>query len=158
MSTPSDLSGKVSSDDPVPLIVRSYRHWTGENLLPPGPAESGWAEALEEVSRVVVAHDTAEEPCFIYGNRAALELFEMRREAFIGMPSRLSAEPVWREERARVLEEVRVRGFSTSYSAVRISATGKRFRIENAVLWNLVDSHGVRRGQAAAFSEWTVLD
>jgi len=157
MSTPSDLSGRVSSDDPVPLIVRSYRHWTGENLLPPDLAESGWAEALEEVSRVVVAHDTAADPCFVYGNRAALELFEMRREAFIGMPSRLSAEPVRQEERARVLEEVRLRGFSTSYSGARISATGKRFRIENAVLWNLVDREGVIRGQAATFAQWSFL-
>ncbi|MCC5845860.1 MAG: MEKHLA domain-containing protein [Verrucomicrobia bacterium] len=145
------------SGDPVPLIVRSYRHWTGENLLPSDLAESGWAEALAGLSRVVVAHDTAADPCFVYGNRAALELFEMRREDFIGMPSRLSAEPVRREERARVLEEVRVRGFSTSYSGVRVSATGKRFRIENAVLWNLVDHEGVIRGQAATFAQWSFL-
>lgn len=157
MSTSADVPGGTAFDERVQLIVRSYRHWTGENLLPPEVPGSRWAEALEGLPQVVVAHDTAADPCFIYGNRAALELFEMRREDFIGMPSRLSAEPVRQEERARVLEEVRVRGFSASYSGVRVSATGKRFRIENAVLWNLVDSEGVLRGQAATFAQWTRL-
>jgi hypothetical protein len=40
---------------------------------------------------------------------------------------------------------------------VRIAADGTRFRIEDAVIWNLVDEAGHRQGQAAAFGNWTML-
>jgi hypothetical protein len=35
---------------------------------------------------------------------------------------------------------------------VRVSATGRRFRIAGAIVWNLVDAAGLRHGQAASFS------
>ena len=41
---------------------------------------------------------------------------------------------------------------------VRISRTGRRFLVEQAVVWNVLDGHGTRRGQAATFSRWTALD
>jgi hypothetical protein len=40
---------------------------------------------------------------------------------------------------------------------VRISATGKRFRIKQAVVWNLLDCEGLIHGQAATFDRWQVL-
>jgi hypothetical protein len=40
---------------------------------------------------------------------------------------------------------------------VRVSASGRRFRISGATVWNLVDEQGWRRGQAAAFAEWQYL-
>jgi hypothetical protein len=42
-------------------------------------------------------------------------------------------------------------GFIDDYAGTRISATGRRFRIERAVVWNLIDAAGVRHGQAAMF-------
>lgn len=73
------------------------------------------------------------------------------------MPSRLSAEPVSREERARLLAEVSKNGFIDNYTGVRISRTGKRFLIEHAIVWNLLDEQGVYRGQAAMFRDWKYL-
>jgi len=73
------------------------------------------------------------------------------------MPSRLSAEPLAREERARLLAAVTARGFVDDYAGVRISRTGRRFRIERATVWNLADPAGLRLGQAAAFDRWTEL-
>lgn len=67
------------------------------------------------------------------------------------MPSRLSAEAPLREERQALLERVSRRGFIDDYAGIRISARGTRFRIENAVVWNLIDAAGVRHGQAAMF-------
>ena len=43
-----------------------------------------------------------------------------------------------REERARLLETVARRGFIDDYSGVRISKTGRRFRIIRATVWNLL--------------------
>ncbi|MDA3875394.1 MAG: MEKHLA domain-containing protein, partial [Kiritimatiellae bacterium] len=98
------------------------------------------------------------DPVFQYGNRAALNLFELSRDAFLQLPSRFSAEPGERAAREAVLQEVCENGFSDHYSGVRVSSSGKRFRIEQATLWNLVDAKGDFRGQAATFSDWTRLD
>jgi hypothetical protein len=44
-----------------------------------------------------------------------------------------------------------------NYSGIRISASGRRFRIENATVWNLADAGGRIHGQAATFHHWTYL-
>ena len=74
------------------------------------------------------------------------------------MPSRLSAEPDLRSERAALMARVTRDGFIDDYSGVRVSATGRRFRIQKATVWNLDDDAGTRHGQAAAFSDWAFLD
>ena len=73
------------------------------------------------------------------------------------MPSRLSAEPGLREERERLLTEVREKGYSENYRGIRISATGRRFRIDHARVWMLQDKDGTPRGQAATFAEWEAV-
>lgn len=73
------------------------------------------------------------------------------------MPSRLTAEPMHREERAQFLARTAAEGFITGYSGIRISATGRRFRIEDAVIWNLARPDGARAGQAASFARWSFL-
>lgn len=140
-----------SAGDRLGLIASSYQHLTGAPLVA-APAE------LWEAPRAVVAHGLEPDPIFFYGNRMALELFEMPAADFIRLPSRLSAEPLLRDERARLLGRVADKGFIDDYTGVRISATGRRFRIEQAVVWNLVDASGVVHGQAATFDQWTRLD
>jgi len=103
----------------------------------------------------VVSHGTEADPILNYANAAALALWEMTPAQFMQTPSRLTAEPMHRDERARLLERTRRDGYADDYSGVRISATGKRFRIERAIVWNLTDAVGSHRGQAAMFSDWT---
>ena len=83
---------------------------------------------------------------------------EMTWAEFTATPSRLTAEPVNREERARTLHRVAAHGFVADYQGVRISRTGRRFLVEQATVWNVLDGHGTKQGQAAAFSRWTRLD
>lgn len=137
-------------DDPrLPLLADSYRRLTGKPLVPP---EADLAQALWEAPRVIVAHGTEDDPVFFYGNRLALEVFAMDFAAFTRLPSRYSAEPLARDERARLLERVRRQGFIDDYAGVRIAADGRRFRIAQATVWNLVDGGGVLHGQAACFA------
>lgn len=79
----------------------------------------------------------------------------MTPEQFARLPSRLSAEPLHRDERARLLDRVTRDGYIDDYSGIRISATGRRFRIEQAV--DLIDADGAIHGQAATFDRWTML-
>ena len=94
----------------------------------------------------------------MYGNLRALELWEMSLDQFLGLPSRLTAEPLHRDERQRLLAETRKHGYVDNYRGVRISRTGKRFIIEKALLWMVLDRAGNITGQAATFDRWTPLD
>jgi len=87
----------------------------------------------------------------------ALEVFAMDFAGFTRLPSRYSAEPLERDERARLLERVGRDGFIDDYAGVRISASGQRFRIKQAVVWNLIDEQGICHGQAASFDHWQMI-
>ena len=137
------------------LITQSYQRVTARALI---PAWSDPAEALWHLPAAVVAHGIEDDPIFFYGNRAALELFEMSAEDFIKLPSRMSAEPLEREERKKLMERVTRENFIDDYSGVRVSAGGQRFRIEQATVWNLLAPDGALNGQAAVFSDWIMLD
>ena len=144
--------GLAVSDERLALIADSHRRLTGRCLVAPA---GDLRAALWNAGSVIVAHGTEADPVFFYGNRRALDLFEMDWAAFVKMPSRRSAEPLLREERARVLERVGRDGYISDYCGTRISSSGKRFRIERAVVWNLVDASGMCSGQAATFDSWT---
>lgn len=139
------------------LLLDSYRHWIGRDLLSPRGRPAEDARALFLAPFVVVSHDTQPDPILNYGNRTALELWEMDLDTLLRTPSRLTAEPVHRDERARLLARTTRDGFVDDYSGIRITATGRRFRIARATVWNLVDTSGQYAGQAATFDAWDWL-
>lgn len=146
---------QASAGPRLELIAESFARFFERPLVESAPC--GLEKALWEAPRAIVAHGTEVEPLFFYGNRLALELFGLRADAFIGLASYSSAEPSEREERARMLEGLRLRGFLEDYSSVRVSTSGQRFAITNTQVWNLVDRDGEHHGQAATFSEWRLL-
>lgn len=115
------------------------------------------SQALFESPFIVVSHGTQLDPVLNYGNGAALKLWELDWTEFTRMPSRYTAEAPIREERARLLDTVTRNGFIDDYSGVRISKSGRRFRISRATVWNLLDDQGQYAGQAATFTEWGYL-
>jgi hypothetical protein len=139
------------------LLIESYRHWTGRDLIDPALPPAQRAAALFEAPFVVASHGTEPDPVFNYGNRAALALFETTWAAFTAMPSRRSAEPLAQAERAQLLARVNAHGFVDDYHGIRISASGRRFRIDRATVWNVMDAAGVYYGQAVMFRDWRYL-
>jgi PAS domain-containing protein len=139
------------------LLVSSYRRVTGKEpeFLLGGEATAGWLYAHSP--NAVLAHDTAPAPRFIYANRTAQACFEYSWEEIVGLPSHLSAEPQDRAERQRLLDQVAAHGYAAGYSGVRIAKSERRFRIEDGVVWQLIDADGVLRGQAASFGRWCDL-
>jgi len=148
-----DETNRFQADHAL-LIAASHLRLVGRALLPDGGDASEFARRLYHAPQVVLAHDTATDPVFFYANLAAQRLFEMPWRKMVQLPSRLSAEPLLREERQRLLARVAQRGYIDDYAGVRISASGKRFRIAHATVWNLLDPAGYPRGQAATFSTW----
>jgi len=140
--------------DYVSLLCDSYRRWTGKSLIPEGIENVDIGRYLFHASFAVVSHNTDVDPIFNYANSTAMDLFEMDWNEITSLPSRLSAEPTNREERAALLKRVSEHGFIDDYTGIRISSSGRRFRIENAMVWNLMDKDGCHAGQAAMFSNW----
>jgi hypothetical protein len=117
------------------------------------------AQELFDLDTVVLAHDGADPaddpgPRLIYANAAALRLWHRPWHEQVGLPSRLTAEPQERPNRARMLLDARERHALSGYSGIRIDSRGRRFQIRGARLWTLRDAAGTPCGQAAAFSDW----
>jgi hypothetical protein len=132
-------------------LLSSFKLFVGRSLMDEGPTAAESARLLFQAPFVVASHGGGADPILSYGNEAALTLWDADWDTFTGMPSRLTAEPVHRDERARLLQATEEKGYIDHYSGIRISATGRRFRIENAIVWTVVDSDGERIGQAATF-------
>lgn len=146
-------------DAKLKLLAESHQRLLGEPLVGADVADAvALRQALWLAPRVIVAHGTEVDPVFFYGNRLALQLFEFEFSVFTRLPSRLSAEPQARSTRAHLMEKVAQQGFVTGYSGVRVSSSGRRFTIENATVWNLLDESGGLHGQAATFPSWTPLE
>lgn len=158
-------------------MIRSYEHLLGKSLIAIdgksiGASELELARALFEAPFAVLAHNAVSDPLFVYGNRTALDLWEVDLPTLLTMPSRQSAESDVQPERGAMLQRGLERGFIEDYGGVRISASGRRFRIEGATIWNVFDAAACndefaderrvgqagRVGQAATFSNWHDCD
>jgi hypothetical protein len=141
----------------VQLLLDSFARLLGRELISREGTAAQQVERLWQAPFVVVSHGTEADPVLNYGNARAIALWEMTWEELTQTPSRLTAEPVHRDERARLLARTKEHGFVDDYAGIRISKTGRRFRIEQAIVWNLTDAAGHHRGQAATFDRWTPL-
>lgn len=138
----------------IALVAESFARLLGRPLVAQGADP---VRVLWEAPAVIVAHGTEPDPLFFFANRTALARFEATPDQFLGMPSRLSAEAPLREERQALLDRVSRDGFIADYAGVRVTLNGRRFRIEQAVVWNLRDAAGAIHGQAACFDRWVDL-
>ncbi|AAU93116.1 MULTISPECIES: MEKHLA domain-containing protein [Methylococcus] len=143
--------------DHIALLRRSFRHCTGRDLVPARMTAPEAARYLFRAPLALLSHDTAPDPIFNYANETAMALFGLNWEEITALPSRLSAEAGDQEGREALLARVEAQGYVDGYSGVRISRQGRRFRIQDAVVWNLLDELGAPAGQAAMFEHWQWL-
>ncbi len=136
-------------------LLESYRQWIGQDLIDRSGDRQSESHRLFEAPFVVVSHGGESDPVLNYGNHAALELWELSWEQFIATRSRLTAEPDDRAERERMLAQAKACGYFDGYRGIRVSSTGRRFLIERALIWTVVDPVGQPIGQAATFSRWS---
>ncbi len=139
-------------------LLNSYARVLHTELIPRDGTPEEQSQRLFEAPFIVVSHGTQPDPVLNYGNQTALTLWEMDLSTFTQTPSRYTAEPMHRDERARLLERTTRDGYVDDYSGIRISSSGKRFRIDQAIVWNLTDENQKPIGQAATFSNWVPLD
>lgn len=136
------------------LLINSHLQLVGSPLTPPSLSPGDAAHALYHADFALLSHHGGPDPVFTYGNLTAQRLFEMDWPTLTALPSRLSAESPHQAERAGLLARVHRDGFIQDYNGIRISSSGRRFHIQQATVWNIVDDAGNLAGQAAAFSQW----
>jgi len=139
-------------------LLRTYHQWTGSHLIEPCGDTQNNARMLFEAPFAVISGGAEGYQILNYGNKTAMNLWEMDWETLTRTPSRLTAEPMHRDERTEFLRRVKERGFIDDYSGIRISSKGRRFRIAQATVWNVTDADGKYAGQAATFSKWEFLN
>ena len=61
------------------------------------------------------------------------------------------------EAREKFLETVKRQGYIDDYRGIRVSNKGRRFEIQKATVWNLLDGQGHYAGQAASFTLWKAM-
>ena len=144
----TELAGHGRDPGFFDLLTSSYRRLSGIELVPTD-RDAAWL--YEQAPIAVLAHDGGEDPVFIYANHAAQACFEYSWAEMVGLPSRLSALPDAQASRQEVLDAVARDGIATGYRGLRVAKSGRRFWIEDCVIWNLVVPDGSLRGQAAAF-------
>lgn len=137
-------------------ILDSYETRLGTPLVERSGDPEADAHHLMELDAVVLSHDGAADPCFVYANRAAASLWRMPLDELIGMPSRFSAPPEQRQGRSQMLSEAARSGFLRGYEGERVAKDGSRFLIRNATLWT-VDGYSTGPGQAVVFTDWEFL-
>jgi len=151
------------------LILNSFELWSKHDLFnKPGLVDlkkglldiksspQDLAQKLFKASLIVVSHGTESNPILNYGNQKALDIWELSWQKFTKIPSRETAESIEQAERDRLLAETTKQGFC-EYSVIRITSTGKRFKINQGVVWNLIDEQQVYQGQAAVFADFDFL-
>jgi len=139
------------------IMLDSFRRFLGRELMERSGDPLLDAKRLYEVPFIVLAHENGEDPLLIYANKAAQELMEFDWETMLTIPSRLTAEPIHRQERANLLARTKEKNFTENYQGIRVSLNGRKFQIEGATTWNLFDPKGKPAGQAATFSQWEYL-
>ncbi|MCC0177852.1 MEKHLA domain-containing protein [Waterburya agarophytonicola K14] len=139
------------------ILVNSYQQLLDKELINTANTPQALSQTLFHAPFVIVSHDTQADPIFNYGNQAALQLWSISWDELIKTPSRLSAEPENRATRSAMLEQAATKGYIANCQGVRISTTGQKFAIKQAIIWNLTDESGHKCGQAATFSDWQWL-
>jgi hypothetical protein len=139
------------------MLLSSHQRAFGTPLVAGLAGGATPRQAAQEVfaaDRAVLAHDGSADPRLIYANATALRLWRRRWDAMVGLPSRLTAAPAERQERALSLALAQEKEALQGYGGIRVDSSGRRFRIERAKLWTLRDGLGLTRGQAASFASW----
>jgi hypothetical protein len=139
------------------LLIRSYRRLLNKNLITFSDNKLENSFQLFHSPFILVSHGIEKDPIFNYANETALKTWEMPWEEFVGLPSRFSVEKTETDDREKLLSEAQEKGFVSNYLGIRITKSGKSFKIIDTILYNLTDEVGNYKGQAAIIPKWEFI-
>jgi MEKHLA domain len=136
----------------VLIMLENLKRSTGQDLIKKyGFLLDTLGEQIFHANFYILSHNHAADPILTYGNDRVLKQWEVSWAELTTMYSRDTAKPVDRSARLAIMEQVNLNNYISNYSGVRVSKTGKEFKILDATVWNLFDNDGSSYGQAAWF-------
>ena len=136
----------------VLIMLENLKRWTGQDLIKKYKFSlDRLGEQVFNANFYILSHNHAADPILTYGNNRVLQQWEISWAELITMYSKNTAKPVDRSARLAAMAQLNLNNCISNYGGVRISKTGKEFRIIDATLWNLFDNKGNLYGQAAWF-------
>mgnify|MGYP001823134247 CR=1 FL=1 len=102
---PQEVWQKLEIIDWSQILLDSFCQLFGSELIARDGTAIDQAKSLFFAPFVIVSHGTEADPVLNYGNQTALKLWEMNWSDFTKTPSRLTAEPINRLERQRMLQQ-----------------------------------------------------
>ncbi len=116
------------------ILSGNFNQLLDKDLVAPANTPEQLAQTLFNAPFVVVSHGTQADPILNYGNQMALQLWSINWDELITTPSRFTAEAVNQSVRAQMLKQAAKQGYIDNYRRIRISRTGQRFLIEQAII------------------------
>jgi MEKHLA domain len=136
----------------VSMMLANLKRWTSYDLIEEyGFSVDRLGEEVFNANFYLLSHNNATDPILNYGNSRVLELWEVSWEELTNMYSRDTAKPVDRSARSSVMDRVKQYNYISGYDGIRVSKTGKEFKILDVTIWNLFLNNGDAYGQAAWF-------
>ena len=112
--------------------------------------------AFSNCPYAIASHDT--NSVFNYANEASLQLFKTNWDEMIGVHSSVSASKSSQSDRNKMLKEVARIGFVEDYKGTRMAFDGSLFQINDAIIWNIVDSKNNSQGQAVLIMDHSLYE
>lgn len=136
----------------VLIMIRNLKRWTSYDLIEAnGFSEENLGEEIFNTDFYLLSHNGAQDPILNYGNRKVLELWEITWDQLTSMYARNTAKQDDQSAREEMMRKVKGQNYVSGYDGVRVSRTGKEFKILNVTIWNLFTEGDKPYGQAAWF-------
>jgi hypothetical protein len=143
----------------ISIVLENLHRWTGRDLIQYyGFSLATLGAQVFAADFYLLSHNCAADPILNYGNHRVLELWEISWAELTQMYSRETAKSSDRSSRSTIMQQVAAQNYVSGYSGIRVSKTGREFRILDVTIWNLFTRDGKPYGQAAWFKTYESID
>ncbi|WP_310487168.1 MEKHLA domain-containing protein [Chamaesiphon sp. VAR_69_metabat_338] len=137
------------------VLLENLQQFVGVDLIQEyGFSLDRLSEQIFDANFYLLSHNCAADPILNYGNRRVLELWEVSWAELTKMHSRETTKSSDRASRSAIMQQVAAQNYVTGYDGIRVSKTGREFRILDVTIWNLFTNDGKSYGQAAWFKTY----
>jgi hypothetical protein len=139
----------------IALILANLKQLTGDDLIQKyGFSLDNLGAQVFDADFYLLSHNCDRDPILNYGNQRVLDLWEISWSELTQMYSHETAKSSDRASRSAVMQQVAVHNYVSGYDGIRVSKTGREFRILDVTIWNLFTSDRQPSGQAAWFKSY----
>lgn len=135
------------------VIAKSFEEHFSDILFPYDNPED-LAIKLYHAPVIIIAYTEDADPTFIYANQCAQNVWEITWDSFLKLPVKETTSEQLRQNQLGFIQLVKQKGHYMGYQGLKKTASGRMFRVENAIMWTLTNANGEYIGQASMIPSW----